>query len=157
MAAVPTFYERTIAFHKSESLTAPGFGCIVFALAPERCIGGGRGSHVRAFEEASIGGFVKDLAQGRDQDSQGASRRHHALSSVRRVMTNGVSLARASLRPLMTPTHWRADSISTSVTITRRSPVTAASRRLLKIRRAVALVAGPEARNLACARNPTRG
>ena len=39
--------------------------------------------------------------------------------------------------PLRMPIHWRADSIRTRATISTRTAVTAASRRLLKMRRAV--------------------
>src|SRR5690242_5983200 len=71
------------------------------------------------------------------QDGPEHANHSHPRSSANRVMTNGVSVVAEALRPDNAPTHCRTDSVSRSATIKIRIPVTTASRRLLKISRAL--------------------
>src|SRR6185437_4971140 len=65
----------------------------------------------------------------------------HPCSSASRVGTKGLSVVASVLAPDRAPTHCRSDSISSNATITMRTPVTAASRRLLKTSLALPSVA----------------
>src|SRR5580704_11987816 len=126
-------------------------------LPPERCIRRTRGSDASSFEKPCICRLIKNFAKSRQESIPAGNDSLHPRSSANRVRTNGDSFTLTSLAPLRIPHHCRADSISTSVTITISIPVTAASSRLLKISREVAPDAGPAAKIFACARNPTLG
>src|SRR5258708_22374028 len=68
-----------------------------------------------------------------------ATQHTHACSSIANiVLTNGASFVAADFCPEITLTHSRLDSIRIMATITTNTPVTAASRRSLKISRGLA-------------------
>src|ERR1700758_2552961 len=108
-------------------------------------------------QKSGIGGFVENLAKDFEHDSGCVGEAVHALSSVRRVITKGASFTGVTSAPRRIEIHWRTDSMRTSATMTTRMAVTAASSRLFRIRRPVALVAGAEASACAWARKPIRG
>src|SRR5262252_6056083 len=110
-----------------------------------------------ALQKSFVRSFVENLAQHPEKKSQRLGEYTHAFSSANRVNTKGASFTRASSLPIRTRIHWCIDSIKTSVTITTRPAVTAASSRLLKMSLAVAPVAGPAASACAWAKNPLRG
>src|SRR5271169_5801703 len=140
--------DRSVRFTRTlTALWAARFG--LFEFLAKSGIGRWRRNHLGAAQEPLVGGLVEDLAEGGHQDSRCFDESAHPLSSASRVITNGASFTRDSCWPLRTPIHWRTDSISTRATITTRTAVTAASRRLLKISRALAFVAGLAAQ--ACA------
>src|SRR6185437_671248 len=97
-----------------------------------------------------IGGLFKDLGQNCAEHAN----KFHPRSSASRVITNGVSVVAEALRPDNAPIHCRTDSISNSATMRISNPVTTASKRLLKMSRALPPAA---ASCRACARKPMRG
>src|SRR5579864_4036402 len=140
----------------STALWSAGFR--LFEFLAEGGVGRRGRNHLRAGEKPCVGGLVKNLAESREENPSGGDYDcFHAFSSARCVIMNGDSFTRASSLPVRTPIHLRTDSISTMATITIRTVVTAASRRLLKISRAVAAVAGAEASARAWARKPMPG
>src|SRR5580698_6186306 len=129
----------------------------LFKFPPEGRVSLARRNHPRPVQKPRIRRLIKNLPKRSHESSPARNHPPHPRSSTIRVLTNGDSFIRASLVPRRIPHHCRADSNSTSVTITTRIPVIAASSRLLKMSRAVAPVDGPSANTRACARNPTRG
>src|SRR5215472_8473674 len=108
-----------------------------------------------AVEIARIRSLIKQLAQHGLKHAPPAvdflqQFAHQACSSANRDLTKADSLTSARFLPLRTRVHSSTDSISTSETMTTRMPVTNASRRSLKIRRAVAPDACPAASCCAC-------
>src|SRR5712671_1104576 len=113
-------------------------------------------------QKTGVRSLVENFVQHCQENPRGCNQLPHhyhcyCSSITSLVATKGVSLMRASRFPVNTPIHTRTDSITTRLTITTSTAVTPASNRLLKIMRAVALVAGPPANARACARKPIRG
>src|SRR3982074_2098353 len=111
-------------------------------------------------QKTGVRSFVENFLQHCQKNPSGCDHLpHHCYCSsiTSLVATKGDSLMRASRFPVNMPIHTRADSITTTLTITTSRAVTAASNLLLKIMREVALVAGPLANARACARKPIRG
>src|SRR5207302_3324394 len=106
------------------------------ALSPKFGIGFGRRRYLRALEETRVGGLVEHFAQHGQENPRGIDHLLcHCSSMASLVGTKGDSLTWASRFPLRTPIQTLADSITTRLTITTNRDVTAASSRLLKIRR----------------------
>src|ERR1700761_3982234 len=99
---------------------------------------------------ALVGILIGDLAHQLRQpvenvspDLKQVSPHCYASSPVRREITNGDSTTLRSRAPLRIPYQSRSESISTMATKTIKTPQTAASRRALKIRACVWLMAVP--------------
>src|SRR5580700_728732 len=139
----------------------------MLAFAAEGRVGLGCRRRLHALQKTSVRRFVENLAQ-RCQQNPGETQHlfraafsqasfHTFSPAASRVITNGASHTGDALFPLRMPTHTRTDSITTRLTMTTKTVVTAASRRLLKMSRPVSLVTGPAASARACARKPMRG
>src|SRR5579859_5483340 len=108
---------------------------LYFDLAKEFVVRRTRNHLMVSNQESRICRFVEDLAQGRNQQSQGVPCEFHPCSSTNLVSSKGASLIRASRLPVTTPAHRRIDSNKIKATRIINAAVTAVSRRSLKINR----------------------
>src|SRR5437588_9195016 len=154
--------EAELSATSSTSLTAH------FVLPQKLCVRFRRRLQLAPPQKSRIRRLVENLLQrcahdggyAADEFFESRFEMHHACSSVaKRVATNGDSRRTGCLRPASTRIHTVADSTRIAPTSRIRMPVTRASRRSLKMRRAVAGAAtfAPDASRRAWARKPMRG
>src|SRR5947209_14602167 len=74
-----------------EGSAAARFGGGGGAFGEEGAVGGGRAGGVGADEEAIVGAFVEDLAEGGPESAERAGEEDHTESSARRVGTKAAS------------------------------------------------------------------
>ena len=117
--------------------TAGGSGGLL-VLEPPPLVGGMNGSVGRKVAPISV--LIGDLVDDSGNNTQDRAEEGDHNSSAKRVGTNGVSLDFAVFVPPRIPIHTRIESIRIVATSTRKTPVTAASSRALKISAGVVAV-----------------